>query len=470
MAAGWRRRRQPPARNLRRAGPGRAAHIRTDAGPGQRHAGGNQPTGRRRRRRAQGRPRPARRAGRARPRAPGRLERLAGRDGRRAAPGMAAGRRRRRQPPARNLRCPAAGRAGHLRTRPRPGQRHAGGNQPPGRRRRRGAKAAVALQAELVARDQARLDAWTGTLAEMAATLRQEWQQAGADAASRQQQICEALADTARQISDQSRAHASDTLAEINRLVDAAAEAPPPSPCKATWWPATRPAWMPGPDRWPTWPPRCARNGSRPAPPPPAASRKSATRWPRPRATSPSTPTRQRHHRRDRAPGAGRVRSARRRRGHRRTASEAVRQPGPRQRHAGRARPPARHARDPAGRRQPRIHRATRRRGRAGRHHLGTDGPGGRAVLGTRRIRNRQAGRDLGPGHRQRRRSGQPGRGLRRRGAAVQRVQRQAGHAARTHRGGAGQVHRPGRRTALLLRVAGARSGGPEPDVAKADH
>ena len=87
-------------------------------------------------------------------------------------------------------------------------------------------KAAVALQAELVARDQARLDAWTGTLAEMAATLRQEWQQAGADAASRQQQICEALADTARQISDQSRAHASDTLAEINRLVDAAAEAP----------------------------------------------------------------------------------------------------------------------------------------------------------------------------------------------------------------------------------------------------
>ena len=153
-------------------------------------------------------------------------------------------------------------------------------------------KAAVALQAELVARDQARLDAWTGTLAEMAATLRQEWQQAGADAASRQQQICEALADTARQISDQSRAHASDTLAEINRLVDAAAEAPrPPSPCKATWWPATRPAWMPGPDRWPTWPPRCARNGSRPAPPPPAASRKSATRWPRPRATSPSTPT-----------------------------------------------------------------------------------------------------------------------------------------------------------------------------------
>ena len=444
-----------------------AQHIRTDAGPGQRHAGGNQPTGRRRRRRAQGRPRPARQAGRARPRAPGRLERLAGRDGRRAAPGMAAGRRRRRQPPARNLRCPAAGRAGHLRTRPRPGQRHAGGNQPPGRRRRRGAAARPAGRAGgprpgppgrvdrhagrdgrnaapgmaagrrqppaadlrgagrhrppdlgSIARprqrhagrdqppgrcrrrgarppspckatwwpDEARLDAWTGSLADMAAALREEWQQTGAATASRQQEICDALAQAARDISEHTHTHASATIAEIERLAQAASEA---------------------------------------------------------RA---------------------------RRRGHRRTASEAVRQPGPRQRHAGRARPPARHARDPAGRRQPRIHRATRRRGRAGRHHLGTDGPGGRAVLGTRRIRNRQAGRDLGPGHRQRRRSGQPGRGLRRRGAAVQRVQRQAGHAARTHRGGAGQVHRPGRRTALLLRVAGARSGGPEPDVAKADH
>ena len=421
-------------------------------------------------------------------------------------------------------------------------------------------KAALALQGELAARDRERLDAWSGSLAEMAAALRQEWQQAGADAASRQREICDALLLAAQDISEQGRAQASGTLAEINRLVDAAAEAPrPPSPCRPSWWPATRPAWTRGPARWPRWPQRCARNGSRPAPMPPAASSRSARRWPTPparsrinRAPTPATRwprstawsmppprrqgrrrpakrpggprrgppgcldriagrhgrraargmaadrrrhrqppagnlrragpgrarhlrahphPRQRHHRRDRAPGAGRVRSAaRRRRGHRRTASEAVRQPGPRQRHAGRARPPARHARDPAGRRQPRIHRATRRRGRAGRHHLGTDGPGGRAVLGTRRIRNRQAGRDLGPGHRQRRRSGQPGRGLRRRGAAVQRVQRQAGHAARTHRGGAGQVHRPGRRTALLLRVAGARSGGPEPDVAKADH
>ena len=406
-------------------------------------------------------------------------------------------------------------------------------------------KAALALQGELAARDRERLDAWSGSLAEMAAALRQEWQQAGADAASRQREICDALLLAAQDISEQGRAQASGTLAEINRLVDAAAEAQgrrrpagraggprpgppgrvdrhagrdgrnaapgmaagrrrcrqppaadlrgagrhrppdlgsiarprqrhagrdqPPSRCRRRGAGRRRPAKRPGrPRRGP--PGRldriAGRHGRRAARgmaadrrrhrQPPAGNLRRAGPG-RARHLRAHPHPRQRHHRRDRAPGAGRVRgAARRRRGHRRTASEAVRQLGPRQRHAGRARPPARHARDPAGRRQPRLHRATRRRGRAGRHHLGTDGPGGRAVLGTRRIRNRQAGRDLGPGHRQRRRSGQPGRSLRRRGAAVQRVQRQAGHAARTHRGGAGQVHRPWRRTALLLRVAGA--------------
>ena len=77
----------------------------------------------------------------------------------------------------------------------------------------------------------------------MAAALRQEWQQAGADAASRQREICDALLLAAQDISEQGRAQASGTLAEINRLVDAAAEAPePPSPCRPSWWPATRPA------------------------------------------------------------------------------------------------------------------------------------------------------------------------------------------------------------------------------------
>ena len=254
-----------------------------------------------------------------------------------------------------------------------PGQRHAGRDQPAGRRRRRRAKAALALQDELAARDRERLDAWSGSLAEMTAALRQEWQQAGADAANRQREICDALALAAQRISEQTQAQASGTLAEINRLVDAAADAPkaalalqgelaratasawtpgaarwprsprcarngsrpaptppaasaksampccwprrtspskaaprpaarwrkstawsmppprrprPPSPCRPSWWPATRPAWTRGPARWPRWPQRCARNGSRPAPMPPAASSRSARRWPTPPARS----------------------------------------------------------------------------------------------------------------------------------------------------------------------------------------
>ena len=241
----------------------------------------------RRRRRAQGRPRVAGRTGRARPRAPGRLERLAGRDDRRAAPGMAAGWRRRRQPPARNLR-----RAGLAAQRiSEQTQAQASGTLAEINRLVDAAadapKAALALQGELAARDRERLDAWSGSLAEMAAALRQEWQQAGADAASRQREICDALLLAAQDISEQGRAQASGTLAEINRLVDAAAEAPrPPSPCRPSWWPATRPAWTRGPARWPRWPQRCARNGSRPAPMPPAASSRSARRWPTPPARS----------------------------------------------------------------------------------------------------------------------------------------------------------------------------------------
>ena len=87
-------------------------------------------------------------------------------------------------------------------------------------------KAAANLQAELASRDQQRLAAWTETLGAMAATLSKEWEQAGARSASRQQEICETLAQTARDISAQTQAHASNTIAEIDRLVQAAAEAP----------------------------------------------------------------------------------------------------------------------------------------------------------------------------------------------------------------------------------------------------
>ena len=87
-------------------------------------------------------------------------------------------------------------------------------------------KAAANLQAELAARDQQRLEAWTAALSSMAATLSKEWEQAGTLSASRQQKICDVLAQTARDISAQTQAHASSTIAEIDRLVQVAADAP----------------------------------------------------------------------------------------------------------------------------------------------------------------------------------------------------------------------------------------------------
>lgn len=82
------------------------------------------------------------------------------------------------------------------------------------------------LQATLASQDQQRLAAWAETLGSMSSALRTDWGQAGEHASSRQQEICDALARTARDITAQARAHAADTIAEISRLVQTAAEAP----------------------------------------------------------------------------------------------------------------------------------------------------------------------------------------------------------------------------------------------------
>ncbi|SCK31408.1 Uncharacterized protein conserved in bacteria [Variovorax sp. HW608] len=82
------------------------------------------------------------------------------------------------------------------------------------------------LQTELAARDEQRLSAWNQSLESMAASLQQEWQQAGAHAATQQQQQSDALARTARDIAAQSEAHATHTIAETARLLEAASEAP----------------------------------------------------------------------------------------------------------------------------------------------------------------------------------------------------------------------------------------------------
>lgn len=82
------------------------------------------------------------------------------------------------------------------------------------------------LRSELASRDEARQAAWTGALETLAGSLSQEWREAGTQIAGRQQEICETLARTAGEIAAESEAHARATIAEIERLVQAASEAP----------------------------------------------------------------------------------------------------------------------------------------------------------------------------------------------------------------------------------------------------
>ncbi|CAN7342734.1 DUF802 domain-containing protein [Variovorax paradoxus] len=87
-------------------------------------------------------------------------------------------------------------------------------------------EAHATLQSDIAARDEQRLSAWTQELATVSASLQQEWQQAGAHTASQQQQLFDALAQTARDMSTQAEAHAKNTVGEIARLLQAASEAP----------------------------------------------------------------------------------------------------------------------------------------------------------------------------------------------------------------------------------------------------
>jgi hypothetical protein len=82
------------------------------------------------------------------------------------------------------------------------------------------------LRVELAQHADERLATWSGALDTIAVSLREQWQQTSAVAADRQKDICDALAQTAHDMSAQSQAHASATIAEIERLVQAASEAP----------------------------------------------------------------------------------------------------------------------------------------------------------------------------------------------------------------------------------------------------
>ncbi|MDX9837695.1 MAG: DUF802 domain-containing protein [Azoarcus sp.] len=87
-------------------------------------------------------------------------------------------------------------------------------------------ESASTLQATLAEQDDARLAAQTRALESMAATLQQEWQQAGARTLAQQEQICTTLGETARDISAEAKAQATGTIDEVARLMHTAAEAP----------------------------------------------------------------------------------------------------------------------------------------------------------------------------------------------------------------------------------------------------
>lgn len=85
---------------------------------------------------------------------------------------------------------------------------------------------AATLQAELGRADESRLAALTQGLEAMAASLRQHWQQAGAQSLVQQEQICRTLGDTARDIAATAQAQASETIAQVAALMHTATEAP----------------------------------------------------------------------------------------------------------------------------------------------------------------------------------------------------------------------------------------------------
>jgi hypothetical protein len=87
-------------------------------------------------------------------------------------------------------------------------------------------EAHIKLADLLASRDEARLAAWAERLETIAATLSQQWQQVSARSAQAQQETCDTLSRTMRETATQTQRHASETIAEIARLMQAASEAP----------------------------------------------------------------------------------------------------------------------------------------------------------------------------------------------------------------------------------------------------
>ncbi|WP_418320690.1 DUF802 domain-containing protein [Piscinibacter sakaiensis] len=82
------------------------------------------------------------------------------------------------------------------------------------------------LQAELAAADRKRLEQWTVSLDAMRQSLQHEWQQVGQATLAQQQQICRTLEQTAAAIQQQAELRSRETINEVSRLVETAAQAP----------------------------------------------------------------------------------------------------------------------------------------------------------------------------------------------------------------------------------------------------
>ncbi|QKS31608.1 MAG: DUF802 domain-containing protein [Candidatus Accumulibacter similis] len=76
--------------------------------------------------------------------------------------------------------------------------------------------------ANQAAAERQRFAAWTGSLADLAAAARSDWQAAEAQMLARQQQLCATLEKTAQAVSEQAQAHAARTLEETARLLTCA--------------------------------------------------------------------------------------------------------------------------------------------------------------------------------------------------------------------------------------------------------
>lgn len=79
--------------------------------------------------------------------------------------------------------------------------------------------AQTAQQALQSSADEQRLHTWQASLTQMAATLHSDWQSAGAKTLAQQQAICDTLSRTAQDITTHTQTQATQTLAEITRLM-----------------------------------------------------------------------------------------------------------------------------------------------------------------------------------------------------------------------------------------------------------